>query len=120
MLPKKELNIYPKSDENLNALLSFYVDKKLINTGSAIKELQSLPLSLNQVEFIIQQIYLAYEIVFKPSLNGPQELTNLITYAMDALTIEESNWKGSSNRNSITKRFKDFVKEKSNINSLGN
>lgn len=48
MLPKREDNIYPKTEENIKALLSFYFDKYDINQVGAIEAIMSkTSLSLN-------------------------------------------------------------------------
>ena len=112
MLPKKELNIYPKNDENINALISYYFkhyDIDLLESLEFLKAKDST--SLNQIEFILRKISEAYTSIFTTNLNGQIKLTNLLSYAFDALTKNEKEWKGSFNRNRITKEFKDFVKK---------
>lgn len=112
MLPKKELNIYPKNDENINALILYYFkhyDIDLLESLEFLKAKDST--SLNQIEFILRKISEAYTSIFTTNLNGQIKLTNLLSYAFDALTKNEKEWKGSFNRNRITKEFKDFVKK---------
>lgn len=112
MLPKTELNIYPKSDENINALISYYFKQYDIDLLESLEFLKAKDsTSLNQLEFILRKISEAYTSIFITNLNGQIKLTNLLSYAFDALTKNEKEWKGSSNRNRITKEFKDFVKK---------
>lgn len=50
-LPKKEFNIYPKNEENINAILSYYFDKYLLfDKIEAISFLmENNILSINQI-----------------------------------------------------------------------
>jgi hypothetical protein len=111
MLPKKEFNIYPRTEENLQALISFYFDGLEINQEHALDTLNKKPsLTLNQLEFIFRKLAEAYEPIFKKHLNGQITLTNLIEYGVDALKNTEPSKSGSKNRKMITKEFKEFVK----------
>ena len=110
MLPKKELNIYPKSDENLAALISFYFDKYEVKNDNGLETLKvKTSLTLNQVEFILRKLSEAYETIFRSNLKGQIAISNLFTFGIDALTDNEVN--GSENRKRITQEFKDFVRK---------
>jgi len=111
MLPQKKLNIYPKTDENLLALFSFYFDKHDViqdNILDTVKRKTSL--ALNQLEYIFRKLSEAYVPVFKKHLTTRQiALTNLFAYALDAIESETTNKAGSKSRQLITQEFKDFV-----------
>ena len=112
MLPKKELNIYPKNEENLKALICFYFDKFDVIQEDAIRLLlEKTSLTLNQQEFLIRKLSEAYIPVFKRHLNGQITLTNLISYGFDALVQETIPDTGSKQRQKITNEFRTFVKE---------
>lgn len=113
MIPKKSMNIYPKNEINLKALLDFYFYENSLIAYDGIMEFlikEHRALRLNQIEFMCIKISDAFDEVFKPNLNsGKIQLKNLFKYAIDALTEDEMNWIGSKSRNRITKAFKDFV-----------
>lgn len=120
MLPKKELNIYPKSEENLNALISFYFEQFEIDMSESFEFLKTKSsISLNQIEFILRKLNEAYISIFLSNLNGKIKLSNLLSYGFDALTKNEKEWNGSTSRIKITKEFRDFVnKTEIDINYL--
>lgn len=111
MLPKRKLNIYPKNESNVQALIEYYFNELELNTEGVIdfiiKEKNSL--QLNQFEFLCRKIKEGYSIVFRTNLNGKIALKNLLTYSVDALTKNKSEWNGSKNRLRITQEFLDFV-----------
>jgi len=112
MLPKKEFNIYPKSEENFNALISFYFDQFEIDLSESLEFLKTKSsISLNQIEFIFRKLNEAYIPIFSANLNGKIKLSNLLSYGFDALTKNEKDWNGSLPRIKITKEFRDFVKK---------
>jgi len=113
MLPSKILNIYPKSEENLKALVSFYFDEYDINQEGAVKMLiDKTSLSLNQLEHILKMISEAFYPIFKKHLKGKIDLTNLIAYGFAAFTQEAYSDSESHKRQMITLEFKHFVEEK--------
>jgi len=66
MLPKRKFNIYPRNNENMQALISFYFDDFEIIQDRALDELNKHPsLTLNQIEFIFQKLIEAYEPIFE-------------------------------------------------------
>lgn len=110
MLPKKELNIYPKTDENIKALISYYFDDYEVDFSESVSFLnQKTAVTLNQMEFVVQKLSEAYLKVFREELNGTIRLTTLLSYGFEALTINEADWQGSKPRIQITKKFRDFV-----------
>jgi hypothetical protein len=114
MLPSKEFNIYSKTNENLQSLISHYFDKYELPQENAIEYLQSkTKLSLNQVEFIARKLSESWENIFSEFFKGKTTITNLMKYGIDGLTEKESDWniaKTSSGRPKI-KEFIKFVKE---------
>jgi len=113
MLPHKKLNIYPKTDENLNALFSFYFDEYDVDHDKILETVKrKTSLSLNQLEFIFRKLSEAYIPIFKKHLTLRQiALTNLFNYGVDALVSEMISKGGSKNRQLITQEFKDFVNQ---------
>tara|TARA_R110000751_G_scaffold7964_1_gene32316 strand:- start:1427 stop:1801 length:375 start_codon:yes stop_codon:yes gene_type:complete len=112
MIPKKEINIYPKNSENVNALIKYYFAELDLNLDQSFEYFfEKTSLELNQFEFLCRKINEGYLKVFKQNLKGQITLTNLLAYAFDALTVQESEWQGSASRIKITKEFKDFVKQ---------
>lgn len=115
MLPDKALNIYPKSNENLEALINFYFNNHDIHRSNALELLQEKnSLTLNQCEYILKKLSEAYAPIFRKHLKGHITLINLIQYAIDALTNEKRTPNGSPNRQMIMEEFKDFVLENNN------
>ena len=113
MLPKKVLNIYPKNEINVKALIKFYFAELELDTEGVIDFIinKKTSLELNQIEFLCRLVLKGYSSVFRPNLNGRIKVTNLLSYAIEALTIDETKFKGSIPRIKITKQFKDFVKQ---------
>lgn len=111
MLPLKSNNIYPKSDENLKAIVAFYFDQHDNLDASdfldVIKSYSSL--SLNQIEFIAKKISEGYEVIFEKNLNGIKKIENLFKYAIEAIKLQPNEVKGSKNRIRITNEFRDFL-----------
>jgi hypothetical protein len=111
MLPKKKLNIYPKTDENILAVIEYYfADKDIAYTTALEKLKEDKVLALNQVEFMLRKLSEAYEPIFKKNLNGRIELHNLVQYGMDAL-VKNGISKRSKPGQKITLEFLDFVKK---------
>jgi len=112
MIPKKKLNIYPKNKTNVKALIDHYFAELELDTQSEMEFLmvEKSSLELNQIEFLCRKINEGFNIVFKPNLNGKIELKNLLSYSVDALTKNKTEWNGSRNRIRITQEFLDFVK----------
>jgi hypothetical protein len=113
MLPKKVLNIYPKNEVNVKALIKFYFAELELDTEEVIDFIinEKTSLELNQIEFLCRLVNKGYPSVFQHNLKGRIKVTNLLSYAIEALTIDETKFKGSIPRIKITKQFKDFVKQ---------
>lgn len=112
MLPKKELNIYPKSEENFKALISFYFDTYEIDLTESVEFLnEKTSFSLNQIEFVLRKISEAYKSIFRENLNGKIKLTNLMSYGFETLTLEPRNWKRSQSGIRIMELFLEFVRK---------
>ena len=108
MLPDRKLNIYPNTDENLQALINFYFSE--FNEKGALDEMKQHPqITLNQWEFIFKKIIEAYQPVFQRHLNPPINLSNLIAYGVDGTRMGGPSRHGSMNRRIICREFKDFV-----------
>lgn len=113
MIPKNKLNIYPKNKTNVQALIDHYFAELELDIQSSMDYImiEKSSLTLNQVEFLCRKINEGFINVFRPNLNGKIELKNLLSYAVDALTKDKTEWNGSKNRLRITQEFLDFVKQ---------
>ncbi len=112
MLPKKELNIYPKTEENLKALISYYFDKyELDLTESSDYLNEKTSFSLNQIEFILRKLNEAYEPIFSKELKGNVKLVTLLKYGFNTLTKKQEDWNISKPGIEISRRFLKFVQE---------
>ena len=113
MIPKKKLNIYPKNNSNIQAIIKYYFTELELNTEGVMEYLmnEKSSLELNQIQFICRKINEGYLNIFRPNLKGQIELKNLLSYAVDALTKDKNEWNGSQNRIKITQAFLDFVKQ---------
>lgn len=114
MLPNRSENIYPKTDENIQAIIDYYFVDFNVGQDGAIERLkEQRSLSLNQIEFIIKKLSEAYIPIFREHLKRPIELQNLIKYGIDAIVIKEISKGGSKSRQNITLEFQNFVKNNS-------
>ena len=113
MIPKKKLNIYPKNEINVQSLIEYYFTELELNTEGVLEYLmnEKKSLELNQIQFLCRKIKEGYLNIFRPNLNGKIELKNLLSYSVDALTKDRTEWNGSKNRLRITQEFLDFVKQ---------
>jgi hypothetical protein len=107
MLPNKQNNVYPKSDENVLAAIDFYFASHNIIRNDVLEKFKETSLSMNQIEFVMRKLSEAIEPVFKKNLSTIT-LGNLVQYGIDALVIGECK-AGSQNRKRITREFKTFV-----------
>ncbi len=84
-----------------------------LNTEGVMEYLmnEKSSLELNQIEFICRKVNKGYLNIFRPNLKGQIELKNLLSYAVDALTKNRTEWNGSQNRIRITQEFLDFIKQ---------
>ncbi|RZJ92630.1 hypothetical protein [Pedobacter psychrodurus] len=113
VMPNIKENIFPKTNENLQALIKFYFGTYNVSLGDSFDLLkENVDLTLNQCEFIIKNLSEAFTPIFSKHLKGQISLDNLIAYGIDALINDSQNVNGSKNRQLITKEFKDFVLRK--------
>ena len=94
-LRKNEFNIYPKSEENINAVLSYYFDRYLLlEKVDAISFLmENNMLSVNQIEFIARKLSESWHQIFEDFFTGKTtSFKNLMNYGICALTLTESKW----------------------------
>lgn len=112
MLPEKSENIYPKTDQNIQAIIDYYFGEFNVGQTGAIEIVkENNILSTNQIEYLIKKLSEAYIPIFRAHLKTPIELQNLIKYGLDAIVYQEINKSGSKNRQNITLEFQNFVKE---------
>jgi len=106
VIPKKEENIYPKSKENIRALIDYYF---LIPDGEIDFLFEQKKLSLNQIEFIANKVS-KYIHFFEMHLdNMGMNVGNLIKYGIAVFSEIESEWEGDDGRKKITYAFKEYV-----------
>lgn len=103
-IPSGKINIYPKNEENLKALLSYYFEVEL---GDITYILES-DFTINQLEFIAEKTS-EHTSYLNESLRGNGNASNFMKYGIDAITTPENSWSGSKNRNKITKGLKDLI-----------
>jgi hypothetical protein len=115
MLPNKNLNIYPKSKENVDALLHHYFAKYDLQKDEASDFLlNTTSLYLNQSEFICRKLSEAWPIIFEDFFGTKKTtLKNLLRYGIDGLTKNEKDWTFGPTSKGIAKikEFINFVKE---------
>ncbi len=110
MLPKKVLNIYPKTEENVKALISFYFDAYNLDREHAVeKVMEHSNLTLNQCEFIARKLSESFDEIFKPFFTGGKtSVSNLFTYGIDACTKNEKDW-SFGHSSSARPKLKEFI-----------
>lgn len=99
---------YPYSSSSLEIKREICGIRYDVNKDNGVKILKETSLSLNQIEFIFKKLSEAYIPVFKKHLKGQITISNLIQYAIDALS--ETKMNGSQNRILITNEFKEFAR----------
>jgi type I site-specific restriction-modification system R (restriction) subunit len=104
-------NIYPRSLENINAILNFYFKDYPI---SQLEDCATLfhndrKLSLDQIEsyaYTVSESKMFFEEVFKT----PSTMHNLIDYVHQVIELPEGQWQGSvSGRLKILKEYKGYL-----------
>jgi len=109
MLPQKEKNIYPKSEENLKALISYYFDRYDIDQEGAVESmLEKTSVSLNQVEYIIRNLAEAYIPVFKKHFPGGITLKVIFSY-YGIGACNKDKFRGSSKAELILSEYLDYL-----------
>lgn len=103
MLPNKQANIYPRTIENINAILDYYFTNSL---GSINWLYEQKEIELNQIEFIAKKVSENLEML-NTEVNGSIDMTvsNAMKYGVDAICSDLENVK-QTNRVRITKILK--------------
>ena len=117
MLPLKESNIYPKTEENLKALFSFYFDEYDLPGGTAVEDcMAKTSLSLNQIEYIVRKLSESYNSLFKKFFSFQPTVSLLLMYGFNALTKKEEEWPFGpySGARPKLREFIEFVKQSEN------
>ena len=114
MIPLKNENIYPCTEENCAAVLKFYFsDYPLEEIYKCSQEIcKTYELEMNEIEFLVKNTssnieYITSEI--RTPYNEKQKLNNIIKYGFQAVFVDEDKWNGSKNRNRITAALKKLV-----------
>lgn len=104
-------NIYPRSLENITAVLNFYFKDYPI---SEVEDCATLfhndrKLSLDQIESYAYTVSES-KIFFEEEFKTPSTIHNLIDYAYQVIELPEGQWTGSiSGRIRILKEFKRYL-----------
>ncbi len=110
VLPKFDSCSYPRTTENINAMLSHYFDKYNIRREGGIEIIQQeTRFSMNQIEFIVRKVSEAYTPIFLVHLKEPMTDKNLIQYGLEALSNKEIN--RSQSGVVITTELKKFIRD---------
>lgn len=108
LLPQIESINYPRTPENIKALLDHHFDRHNISREKGVEILLSQTrLSTGQIEFMLSKLSQAYHPIFLKHLKEPITDSNLIQYGLDAIHDKEIN--GSQNRVKITMEFREFI-----------
>lgn len=111
ILPKRELNVYPKTEENVNAVLSFYFDKYLLfDKKEGVKYImENDNLSMNQIEFIARKLSECYPEIFKNHfIIKTTSFANIMHLGILGLTVPDIKW-GYSKSNRIRPVIREFI-----------
>jgi hypothetical protein len=104
-------NIYPRSLENIRAILDFYFKEYSLSevTEYANSIHDERKWSLDKIEayaYIISES----RAFFADAFNTPSTLANLMDYAHQAIDLNEKDWKGTvSGKLRILKEFKSYL-----------
>lgn len=111
MLPESKENIYPKTEVNVKALISYYFDQYDIDQEGAVAAiLMKTSLSLNQVEYILRKISEAYVPVFRKHFPRGVALNVLFSY-YGVGAFERGTFKGSKSAELIFAEFLNFLEQ---------
>ena len=104
-------NIYPRSSENIKAILDFYFKDYSISDVSEYATLihNERKWSLDEIEYFA---YIVSEstVFFAEALKTPPTLSNLFNYTQQTICLKEVEWRGSvSGTKSILKAFKSYL-----------
>lgn len=114
MLPNKELNIYPKNDENLKTLLNYYFKEYDFATENSVEILMDKSsLSLNQIDFIARKLSESWSEVFQKHFKQGTSMPNLMRHGIEGLTKNEKDWAFPPHGKSrpMVREFLQFVKD---------
>lgn len=109
-LPLKKDNIFPKSEENILAVLNFYFDVPIGEIDFLLEE----DFTINQIEFIAKTVSKYTFYLDKESGITGNSASNFMKYGIDAMTKSDFAWNGSKNRKRITTELKKMI-----FNKLG-
>ena len=99
-----------KSLEQLHELHS-PKNVELGDTESILEKLNELGLTQLDVAEVMKEVYLNIFFFVNEVGQSGMTLTNFLSYAIDARYVDEDTWKGSKNRNRITKEYRNIINE---------
>lgn len=108
--PNKTANIYPRSLENIRALLlHFFPDHSHSEVNDFTHELyNNRRLELNEIEFVARQVQKHYDVLQADLRPDQLTLSNAFGYGEDAI-YKFPKLNGSHNRNRITKNLRERI-----------
>lgn len=106
MLPKKRDNIYPLTEQNITAILSFHFD---IPHGNIDWLYNQKELSTNQIEWIAKSVSEHIEFLESKIDSKFFTVTFLMLKGVDAFYHDKKNWLGNRDDKAITEELKELV-----------
>lgn len=107
----KRNNIYPRTEENIEAVLLFYFpnEKHSVVKTLSYQLYDERKLKLNEIEYLAEVISVNMSF-FKEHINlNVLTAVNLINLAYQAIYLNEEEWSGSVNRIKIIESFRNTV-----------
>lgn len=112
MIPSKNENIYPCTEENITAVLNFYFPNYPSEEiySCAQKIYKKFGLEMNQIEFVAKTIFKYIDFIEREmTVVKIDNLSNIMKYGKDAIYVSIVNLHGSKNCNRITSELKRMI-----------
>ena len=84
---------------------------ELGDTMSVLEKLNELDLTQLDVAEVIKEVYRNIFFFTDEVGQSGMTLTNFLSYAVDAKYVDENEWKGSMNRNRITREYMKIISQ---------
>lgn len=112
MIPSKNENIYPCTEENIAAVLKFYFSgypsEEIYSSAQII--FKKYDLEMNQIEFVAKTICKYIDFIEREMIVvRADNLSNIMKYGKEAIYVENDNLNGSKNRKRITRELKRMI-----------
>lgn len=89
-----------------------------VNMEDVFKVISKYNLTEKELDIILFDIKNNLPFFEKELSSNGLVISNLLTYAFDAIYVPKNKWSGSSNRNRITKEYQSILNEKNSIEDL--